>query len=306
MTENATEPTAPARRPRFSVRAHEVERLIQAHYERNEQRFEVLARDLATRLPDQSGQLLLRRIQSASGLQLLPPETRDLVLVAPEVHLADLILAPATIATIVDVCREYRARFHLRTRGLRPRSRLLFEGPPGNGKTSAAAALGAQVAVQTYVVSLPQLVESFLGNTSKNLQRAYAVLRAGHVLVLDELDCIGSARTITHDGSGKEYNIIVNTLLTLLDQINDDGVLVATTNRADLLDPALLRRFDVRLTLAAPTPLRAQALHDLLCVRYGVTVKPLPSPESFDAIAKHVLTEARYAALADWKEEDES
>lgn len=311
MTQSALTPGSPPARKRFSATAREVELLIHEHYNRNEPLFLARAQALASRMPPDQRDAVLRHAQYRygqyrHGLQVLPPSTQGLVHVVTPTALADLVLELETVETLHTVAREYRARTHLASRQLRPRNRLIFAGPPGNGKTSAAAALGTLVGAQTYVANLSQLIEQYMGASAKNLHHLFAVLSAGHILVLDEIDAVGSHRTSAIEGAGREYNLVVSTLLTLLDQ-EPNGMLIATTNRLDMLDTALCRRFDETLTFPGPTPEQAQALQAKLAQRYGVDMPgEWTEPESFDAVTKAVLRAAREAALAEWTEEKEA
>jgi len=273
--------------------------LVRAHYRRENEQFRTLVHQAASRLKNESAKRELLRL-AESVLTMLPTDTKNMVVELPRVELADLVLETPLRATLDEIALELRHGSAMRARLVRPRCRLLFAGPPGNGKTSAAAALATSVGQQAYGVNLSGLVESFMGATGANLTRLFQVLQAGCLVVVDEVDAIGMSRGgVT--SVDKESNRIVNTLLTLLDRV-DQGTLVATTNRIDLLDPALLRRFDAVLVFEPPSVGKAHELAERLATRYGISdigLDPSTVYPNFSAVAQAVLAVARREVLAD-------
>src|SRR5690606_5881088 len=118
-------------------------------------------------------------------------------------------------ACLDEIVVELEYREHLAERGLRARNRLLFHGPPGNGKTSVGSALANALGVEAYCVSIPELLSIYVGGTSKNLGDLFGSIREGTLVVFDELDAIGTKRGAVDSASGREGNTVVNTLLTL-------------------------------------------------------------------------------------------
>jgi SpoVK/Ycf46/Vps4 family AAA+-type ATPase len=167
------------------------------------------------------------------------------------------------------------------------------------GKTSAAAGIAHELGVPAYGVSIPELVSKYMGGTGENLAKLFGQLRDGAVVVFDEIDAIGGSRTAVDQTSAAERNQIVNTLLTLLDR-RGGGVLVATTNRADVLDPALRRRFDETLVFPSATPEQQATLARRLEAKFGLTQwVDLCGCENFDAVTKRVTREARRIVMAE-------
>ncbi|WP_094603444.1 ATP-dependent zinc metalloprotease FtsH [Sporomusa silvacetica DSM 10669] len=142
----------------------------------------------------------------------------------------------------------------IRDARLAVRNRILLAGPPGNGKTTLAGAISNELNLPFYVLNLAEIVSSYMGKTSGNIGKIfeYAFLNQC-VLFLDELDAIGKSRASGTDGSIREYSLIVNTLLTSLDRLPDTAVVIGATNLPDLLDPAIIRRFNLRLWLDNPS-----------------------------------------------------
>jgi SpoVK/Ycf46/Vps4 family AAA+-type ATPase len=270
--------------------------LVKAHYDRDDGRFRQLAIQAATQCKgDAVKEQLLKQTQR---LTELPQEARGLVSVAPAGELRDLVLPVDTEALLSEIAREVRHAAALALKGLQPRTRLLFTGPPGNGKTSSAAALATSLGKAAYVVSLSALVQSYMGASAANITKLFKLLHAGHCVVLDEVDAVGGARGGGGDAADRERALTVNVLLTELDACQG-GLLIATTNRPDILDSALVRRFDEVVEFPAPTGKQLRALHGRLCDRYAIhpTTVSIESSMSFDALAKAVRREARAVTL---------
>lgn len=232
----------------------------------------------STRPPGTGGPKLQ---ESRGALQRVAPLTFDELLLDAELQLF-----------LDEIVEELQYREELEARKLRARNRLLFWGPPGNGKTSSAGALAHSLDVAAYAVHLPQVVSMYMGGTSQNLGELFASLSPETLIVFDELDAMGASRGAVDQAAGKEMNAIVNTMLTLLDR-HKDGIIVATTNRPDILDPALLRRFDELVEFPAPNVAQKRALSARLCERYEIEPIGVDNCANFDAVTKTVEREAR-------------
>jgi SpoVK/Ycf46/Vps4 family AAA+-type ATPase len=314
-----------------------IAQLIRAHYAGSESAFLGAAESLvrASKLPQarasltqeiQAGRRIAeqrRRAEAAraagqpvrsyevSGGKLVPlppepgaaPYASEFLQPVRPASFAELLL-PHHVQSALDELRiELVYRKHLAERGLQARSRFLFHGPPGNGKTSCAAALAHALDVHGYVVSLADLVSKYVGGTGANLGSVLKALNGGTLVVFDEIDAIGSTRGSSTEGGGKEQNAIVNTLLTLLDA-NKEGVLCATTNRIDILDSALVRRFDEVIEIPAPSREQLEQLARSLEARYDVSPVDIRDCVNFDAVTKRVLREARRQVMAEILEEE--
>jgi SpoVK/Ycf46/Vps4 family AAA+-type ATPase len=228
---------------------------------------------------------------------VLPPSSSMLQELKPTTF-ADLLL-PAGIQLLFDeLVEELEYRDELAERGLRPRNRIILHGPPGNGKTSSAAAIASAINVPAYGVSLPKLIDKYIGGTGQNLGELFGSLGRDTLVVFDEIDAIGSTRGVADTGGAKEQNTSVNVLLTLLDRC-ERGIIVATTNRLDILDPALVRRFDETVLVPAPTEEQMGNLAAKLCEQYEVPLVDVSGSLNFDEVTKRVLREARRVAMRD-------
>lgn len=172
----------------------------------------------------------------------------------PMFGLADLMLSDSIREAISDLVEEHRNRDRLLAAGLPPRNRLLLWGPPGNGKTSLAEALAFELGLSLRVAETQNVVVSYLGKTGQNLCKLLEEASDSPcVLCLDEFDALGHSRGGA-ESSEKELSRSVNLLLQSMDRIPCDVVLVATTNRSDVLDGAFFRRFDLVLEMKGPNP----------------------------------------------------
>lgn len=193
----------------------------------------------------------------------------DLVLeIVPNRRLASLQLSPIVQATVTEVIEEHHRADLLRSHGLEPRSRLLFEGPPGNGKTSLAEAIASETMLPFYAIRYEGIVSSFLGETASRLDEVFEFARTRRcVLFFDEFDAIAKERSDTHETG--EVKRVVSTLLLQIDRLPPHVIVVCATNHAELLDRAAWRRFQVRLELAGPSRAEATAFLERLMVRLG-------------------------------------
>ena len=135
---------------------------------------------------------------------------------------------------------------------MQPRHRVLLSGPPGNGKTSVAEAIAEALAVQFFTVRYDALVGSFLGETNTRLAKLFDYARTVPcVLFFDEFDSVGKERGDIHETG--EIKRVVSFLLMQIDQLPSYVVTVAATNHAELLDRAVWRRFQLRLSMPQPS-----------------------------------------------------
>jgi SpoVK/Ycf46/Vps4 family AAA+-type ATPase len=285
--------------------------LVRAHYRGDEQAFagaatqlaraaksDIIRRSLTEAIREGYSRRPRRRSEQAEPRGASKIDQCGLLQSLPALGFADLLLDPDAEALLQEIAIELEYREPLSERGLRPRSRLLFWGPPGNGKSSAGAAMAAALGVRAYAVSIPRLIDGHVGATGQNLAAVFEALGPDDVVVFDELDAVGSTRGTVDQAASKEFNAIVNTMLTLLDR-HEDGVLIATTNRPDIIDPALLRRFDEQIKFPSPTRQQKRLLAERLCDAHQVDPVAVDDCENFDAVTKRVRTEARRAVMAE-------
>lgn len=178
---------------------------------------------------------------------------RDTILeTEPRQRLEDLILPLPVTHQVGQLVEEQHRSDLLRAHGIQPRHRVLLSGPPGNGKTSIAEAIAEALAVQFFTVRYDALVGSYLGETNTRLARLFDYARTVPcVLFFDEFDAIGKERGDIHETG--EIKRVVSFLLMQIDKLPSYVVTVAATNHAELLDRAVWRRFQLRLSLPQPS-----------------------------------------------------
>jgi cell division protease FtsH len=136
---------------------------------------------------------------------------------------------------------------------------LLLVGPPGTGKTLIARAVAGEANVPFFSLSGSDFIEVFVGVGASRVRDLFdkAKKSAPSIIFIDELDSIGRKRGAGLGGGNDEREQTLNQLLSLMDgfEPNENVIVMAATNRPDVLDPALLRpgRFDLRVTVDLPT-----------------------------------------------------
>ncbi|MDZ4349835.1 MAG: ATP-binding protein [Xanthomonadaceae bacterium] len=164
----------------------------------------------------------------------------------------DQLLLPLPVSESGRQLVEEHARADvLRSHGYEPRHRVLLSGPPGNGKTSFAEAVAEALALPFFVVRYDALIGSYLGETNSRLRGLFDYVRSRPcVLFFDEFDAIGKERGDSHETG--EIKRVVSFLLMQLDQLPSYVIVLVATNHAELLDRAVWRRFQMRLSLPMP------------------------------------------------------
>ena len=164
---------------------------------------------------------------------------------------------------------------------------VLLVGPPGTGKTLIARAVAGEAGVPFFSISGSEFVEMFVGVGASRVRDLFeqAKRNAPCIVFVDEIDAVGRQRGAGVGGSHDEREQTLNQILVEMDgfDTNTNVIVVAATNRPDILDPALLRpgRFDRRVVLDAPDVKGRVAILDV-----HVRGKPLAEEVDLQTIAK--------------------
>jgi cell division protease FtsH len=159
------------------------------------------------------------------------------------------------VEEIIDFLRDTRK--YMRVGGRIPKGVLLM-GPPGTGKTLLARAIAGEAGVSFFSISGSDFVEMFVGVGASRVRDLFeqGKKNAPCIIFIDEIDAVGRHRGAGLGGGHDEREQTLNQLLVEMDgfESNDGVILVAATNRPDVLDPALLRpgRFDRRIVVGLP------------------------------------------------------
>lgn len=155
-------------------------------------------------------------------------------------------------AQLQQILMERLHTKELEKKGLKPASSMIFQGPPGVGKTMTASWLARQLGLPLYVLDLTAVMSSLLGKTGSNLRSVLDFAKSHPcVLFLDEIDAIAKKRSDESDVG--ELKRLVNILLQEIENWPNNGVLIAATNHPELVDPALWRRFDLDVSFPLPS-----------------------------------------------------
>jgi hypothetical protein len=200
------------------------------------------------------------RAQNAAGLERLARR------IEPEVGWDDLVLAPNVRRALVELAARARHRdrvlseWRMRRGGGRGRGvTALFAGDSGTGKTMSAEVIAGDLGLDLYTVNLATVVDKYIGETEKNLERIFA--EAGGVnavLFFDEADAIFGKRSDVKDAHDRYANIESAYLLQRLETF--DGLAVLASNLRANIDEAFTRRLDAIIDFPAPTPELRRAL----------------------------------------------
>ncbi|MGI9081858.1 MAG: AAA family ATPase [Thermoleophilaceae bacterium] len=196
----------------------------------------------------------------------------------------------AGVEDALDELREIRDYLAMPERfaqmGARAPRGILLAGPPGCGKTLLARAVAGEANAAFFSAAATEFVEVFVGQGAARVRDLFAEAKAAApaILFLDEIDAVGSRRTNTPGGGGRETDQTLNQILVELDGFEPStGLLViAATNRPDILDGALTRsgRFDRQVTIDLPDRAGRREILDI-----HARGKPLSREVDLDAVA---------------------
>jgi SpoVK/Ycf46/Vps4 family AAA+-type ATPase len=254
-----------------------VEQIILEEEQKNNR---VLARSLRKTLDNASTRPVAPR--ALAPLIPFPDAASDFVeRVEPERNKHEIVLSAANIRVFLGLVREFRRAEDIRRRGLPVRSKLLFCGPPGCGKTLCTEVFAAELGLPLFVVKIDRLISSYLGETATNVRKIFEFARKQPcVLFFDEFDALARSRDDTSEHN--ELRRVVNSLLIFIDRIKPKGFLIAASNLDQALDPAIWRRFDEIIWFDKP---------DRTMIERYLKLKFKNVETSFDPIAHAVALE---------------
>lgn len=209
-------------------------------------------------------------LSSAIGGELLTPSVKAPVDKETSASLAEIVhsvqnhcVSPVfeqdLLSSIESLLEEWSSVDKLKLNGIEPALSLMLFGEPGTGKTLLAHHISKTLGYPLIIAKLDGLLSSFLGTTARNIANLFAFAnRYKCILLLDEFDAIAKLRDDPNELG--ELKRVVNTLLQCLDERNKIGFTIAITNHENLLDPAIWRRFDIRINVPKPGILAREAI----------------------------------------------
>ncbi|MCE7859217.1 MAG: ATP-dependent zinc metalloprotease FtsH [Chloroflexi bacterium CFX2] len=205
----------------------------------------------------------------------------------PTVTFADVAGADEAkqeLAEIVEFLKEPQKFIQL---GARIPKGVLLVGPPGTGKTLLSKAVSGEAGVPFFSISGSEFVEMFVGVGASRVRDLFdqAKRHSPCIIFVDEIDAVGRQRGAGLGGSHDEREQTLNQMLVEMDGFDTDTnvIIIAATNRPDILDPALLRpgRFDRRVTLDRPDVKGREAI-----LKVHVKGKPLEPDADLASVAR--------------------
>lgn len=231
----------------------------------------------------------LRQMQGQNGQALSFGKTKAKTTeeTRPKVKFKDVAGIDEAVEELQEV-RDFLAdpeRYH--KMGARIPRGVLLVGPPGTGKTLLAKAVAGEAGVPFFSISGSDFVEMFVGVGASRVRDLFKQAKeaAPCIVFIDEIDAVGRQRGAGLGGGHDEREQTLNQLLVEMDgfEANDSVILIAATNRPDILDPALLRpgRFDRQVTVDRPDVAGREQI-----LRVHAEGKPLDDSVRFDELAK--------------------
>jgi cell division protease FtsH len=205
----------------------------------------------------------------------------------PKTTFADVAGADEAIEELEEIKEFLQAPAKFQAIGAKIPKGVLLYGPPGTGKTLLARAVAGEAGVPFYSISGSDFVEMFVGVGASRVRDLFeqAKANAPAIVFVDEIDAVGRHRGAGFGGGHDEREQTLNQLLVELDGFDTKGgvIVIAATNRPDILDPALLRpgRFDRQIVVAQPDLAGRKGI-----LRVHARGKPFAPDVDLDVIAR--------------------
>lgn len=218
------------------------------------------------------GFFLFRQLRKGGGIFSIGkarPRVTGVDGLKPTVTFADVAgvnEAKGELAEVVEFLRSPEKFLRL---GARVPRGVLMIGPPGTGKTLLARAVAGEAGVPFFSISGSEFVEMFVGAGASRVRDLFEKARAASpsIIFVDEIDAVGRRRGVGLGGGNDEREQTLNQILVEMDGFENETnvIVIAATNRADVLDPALLRpgRFDRQVTVDRPDAEGRRAILDV-------------------------------------------
>jgi SpoVK/Ycf46/Vps4 family AAA+-type ATPase len=201
----------------------------------------------------------------------------------------------AVSGQINQFLKEYQFKQVLEQYELPVINKILLHGKTGCGKTMTAKAIARKLDKKIIIVNLSRIVSSKLGETSKNIEGLFKEVQyESSVLFFDEFDSLGQIRDYDNKDS-IEMKRVVNSIIQLIDNFPNRSVLIAATNQIQMIDEALVRRFEMQLEFTAPSAAVLDSYYDKLLAKYPVEFQEVSRiyDVTFAEAKNHLLKEVK-------------
>ncbi|MBB4119606.1 SpoVK/Ycf46/Vps4 family AAA+-type ATPase [Mesonia hippocampi] len=225
-----------------------------------------------------------------------------------KVKLTDLFLSEENHQQINQLIKEHKYVDALIEHKLPVNNKILLHGSSGCGKTMTAKAIAQALGKNLLILNLSNVICSRIGETSQNLKRIFdKAEREKAVLFLDEFDQVGRARE--NDGKDVgEMRRLVNTIIQLIDYFPNNALLICATNHPEIIDIALLRRFQLRISYTLPSNKQLDVYYDKLLAEFPESLKNITRQYniSYAEAKDYTYTLIKSVLIAQWEKEEKA
>ena len=185
-----------------------------------------------------------------------------------KVDMNDIVFDERLFSQISQFLREYEHVEILTKYGLPVVNKILLYGKSGCGKTMTARAIANKLNKKIKTINLGNIISSKLGETSRNIASAFKMIETQEaILFFDEFDSLGKERNYDNTDSS-EMKRVVNGMIQMMDHLPKNSVMIAATNQIDMIDEALIRRFELKMEFHNPNKKDLDRLYDKLLTRF--------------------------------------
>mgnify|MGYP003462762404 CR=1 FL=1 len=222
------------------------------------------------------------------------------------VSLDDVFLNQYNQKSIQQLIKEHKYVDELTKYGLPINNKIILQGNSGCGKTTAAKAIANAIGKPILTLNLSTIVCSRIGETSQNIKQVFD--KAGRdkaVLFLDEFDQIGKARG-NDDKDVGEMRRLVNTIVQLIDYFPKNALLICATNHPEIIDIALMRRFQLRINFEMPSKEILDTFYDKLLTPFPLGMQSIERQYniSFAEAKDYIFTKIKAAMIEKLEKEE--
>lgn len=221
-----------------------------------------------------------------------------------QVALTEIFLDEDNRLKFEQLIKEQQYKEELDRYRLPVNNKIFLQGSSGCGKTMSAKAIANALGKNLFILNLSTIVSSRIGETSQHLKQIFdKAAKENAVLFLDEFDQIGKARGNTDKDVG-EMRRLVNTLIQLIDYYPEKALLICATNHPEVIDTALVRRFQLRISFEMPTPEILDHYYDKLLAEFPTNLQQITRKYdiSFAEAKDHTFTVVKSMLIKELEE----